>query len=83
MSMPAGDETVVDQVVSQFNEIVKPDGGAVTLISADDGVLRVRYAPGSNEECEACVMSADALAGMIKDMVISLDPSITDVQVQS
>jgi Fe-S cluster biogenesis protein NfuA len=81
--MSAGDETVVIQVVSQFDEIVKPDGGSVSFVSADDGVLRVHYAPGTNEECAACVMSPDALAGMIKDMVISLDPSIKDVVVQS
>ena len=81
--MSAGDETVADQVVSQFDEIVKPDGGSVSFVSADDGVLRVQYAPGTNEECAACVMSPDALAGMMKDMVISLDPSIKDVVVQS
>ena len=67
-----------EQVVEQFNEIVKPDGGSVTFVSATDGVLRVQYAPGSNEECETCVMTADALAGMMKDMVTSLDPSITN-----
>ena len=72
-----------EQVVEQFNEIVKPDGGRVTFVSATDGVLRVQYAPGSNEECETCVMTADALAGMMKDMVTSLDPSITNVEVQS
>jgi len=72
-----------EQVVEQFNEIVKPDGGSVTFVSATDGVLRVQYAPGSNEECETCVMTADALAGMMKDMVTSLDPSITNVEVQS
>ena len=81
--MSAADESVVGQVVAQFNEIVKPDGGAVTFVSADDGVLRVHYAPGENEACKTCVMSADALSGMIKDMVITLEPSITDVEVQS
>ncbi len=81
--MSAGDETVVDQVVSQFNEIVKPDGGSVSFISADDGVLRIRYAPGKNDECETCVMTPDALAGMMKDMVMTLDPSIKDVEIQS
>jgi Fe-S cluster biogenesis protein NfuA len=81
--MSASAEEAVDQVVSQFNEIVKPDGGSVRFVSADGGILRVQYAPGSNEECETCVMSADALAGMMKDMVMTLAPSITDVQVES
>ena len=81
--MSAGAEEVVDQVVSQFNEIVKPDGGSVRFVSADGGVLRVQYAPGANDECEACVMSPDALAGMMKDMVMTLDPSIKDVEVET
>jgi Fe-S cluster biogenesis protein NfuA len=72
-----------EQVVEQFNEIVKPDGGSVTLVSASDGVLLVRYAPGTNEECETCVMEPDALAGMMRDMVITLDPSITDVKIEN
>ena len=70
------------QVVEQFNEIVKPDGGSVTFLSADGGVLRVRYAAGSNEECETCVMTADALAAMMKDMVQGLDPSIQNVEIE-
>ncbi len=81
--MSAGPEEVVDQVVSQFNEIVKPDGGSVSFVSSDEGILRVRYSPGNHEECEACVMTPDALAGMMKDMVMTLDPTITDVEVQS
>lgn len=71
------------QVVEQFNEIVKPEGGSITLVSADEGVLRVRYVPGVNDECAECVMEPDALAGMMKDMVITLDPAITDVRVEA
>ncbi len=81
--MSAGAEPIVEQVVLQFNEIVKPDGGSVSFVSAKDGVLCVRYAPGKNEECEACVIEPDTLAVMMKDMLITLDPSIKDVIVQS
>ena len=71
------------QVVEQFNEIVKPEGGSVTLVSTDAGVLRVRYIPGVNEECADCVMEPDALAGMMKDMLITLDPAIKEVRVDA
>lgn len=71
------------QVVEQFNEIVKPEGGSVTLVSTDAGVLHVRYMPGVNEECADCVMEPDALARMMKDMLITLDPTITDVRVDA
>ena len=71
------------QVVEQFNEIVKPEGGSVTLLSDAEGVLRVRYVPGVNEECAECVMEPDALGAMMKDMIITLDPSITAVEVEA
>ena len=71
------------QVVEQFNEIVKPEGGSVTLLSDDGGVLRVRYVPGVNEECAECVMEPDALGAMMKDMVVTLDPGITAVEVEA
>ena len=70
------------QVVEQFNEIVKPEGGSITLLSDANGVLRVRYVPGVNEECAECVMDPDALGAMMKDMIITLDPSITAVEVE-
>ncbi|MAG33996.1 MAG: hypothetical protein CL908_24215 [Deltaproteobacteria bacterium] len=75
--------SAAEQVVEQFNEIVKPEGGSVVLVSTDDGVLRVRYAPGQNEECASCVMTPDALAAMMKDMAQTLDPSIQEVEVQA
>lgn len=70
------------QVVLQFDEIVKPEGGRVTFLSDDGGILRVRYVPGVNEACAECVMEPEALGAMMKDMVATLDPSITAVEVE-
>jgi len=75
--------SAVEQVVEQFNEIVKPDGGQVAFVSVEAGVLRVRYAPGKNEECETCVMTPDALGAMMQDMIQTLDPSIQQVEVEA
>ena len=36
--------------------------------------------PGVNEACAECVMEPDALAAMMKDMVVTLDPSIANGQ---
>jgi Fe-S cluster biogenesis protein NfuA len=74
-------DSLVHQVVSQFDEIVKPDGGALVFLSADAETLRVRYSPGTNEECESCVMTPDALAAMMKDMLSSVAPSIREVEI--
>lgn len=75
-------EAIANQVVLQFNEIVKPDGGEVSLVALEPGVLRVRYVPGQNDECETCVMSSDALAAMMQDMVATLEPSIERVEIE-
>jgi hypothetical protein len=74
--------TGAQQVVEQFNEIVRPEGGSVTLLSTKAGVLSVRYVPGVNEACAECVMEPKALAAMMKDVVVTLDPTITDVRVE-
>lgn len=81
--MSEGIQAIADQVVTQFNEIVAPDGGQVSLVALEPGVLRVRYVPGSNEECESCVMTSDALAAMMQDMVTTLEPSIARVEIES
>ena len=73
---------VAEQIVQQFDEIVRPDGGRVEFIEIADGKMSVRYYPGTNEECESCVMSGDALGGMMQDMAKSLDPSIESVFVE-
>ena len=36
-----------------------------------------------NEECAECVMEPEALGAMMKDMVVTLDPSITSVEVDA
>lgn len=71
------------QVVEQFHEIVKPEGGSVSLLGIEGGVLRVRYVAGVNDECAECVMEPDALSTMMKDMLGTLDPTISDVRVEA
>ncbi len=73
---------IAQQIVEQFSEIVRPDGGRVELIGVTDGRMSVRYHPGKNEECEACVITSDALGGMMQDMAKSLDPAIESVSVE-
>jgi Fe-S cluster biogenesis protein NfuA len=52
---------LMDMLVSQILDEVRPtlarDGGDVKLLSCADGVVRVAYAQGKNDECEDCVMS--------------------------
>ena len=69
-------------VVEHFDEIVKPDGGSVRLLAREGTTLRVGYAPGSNEECETCVITADQLAEMMRDLLRDHAPEIEQVDIE-
>ena len=69
-------------VVAHFDEIVKPDGGSVRLLAREGDVLRIAYSPGSNEECATCVISANQLAEMMRDLLRDHDPGIEEVRVE-
>ena len=69
-------------VVAHFDEIVKPEGGSVRLLAREGETLRVAYQPGTNEECATCVMSADELAEMMRDLLRDHDPGIAEVRVE-
>ena len=68
-------------VVEQFQEIVRPDGGSVELLAVEGETLRVAYRPGHNEQCAACVISAENLRDMLLDVLPQHDPSIRRVEV--
>lgn len=69
-------------VVEHFDEIVKPDGGTVRLLAHEGETLRIGYKPGSNEACETCVISADQLSEMMRDLLRDHEPGIEQVQVE-
>lgn len=71
----------IEQVVAHFDEIVKPDGGSVKVLSREGGTLRVAYSPGVNEECATCVIPGPDLANMMRELVREQDASIEEVEV--
>ena len=68
-------------VVEQLDLIVKPDGGSVRLVAREGSRLRVAYAPGTNEECAACVIPPEMLETLLREQLRQHDPSITEVEV--
>jgi len=69
-------------VIEHFDEIVKPDGGSVRLLARDGDTLRVGYAPGVNEECATCILSADELAEMMRELLRDHDPGVAQILVE-
>ena len=57
------------------------DGVIIEPLDLDDGVLRVRYYGGTNEECPECVMGPDAFAEMVKAMCAVQAPYVSEVEV--
>ena len=68
-------------VVEHFNRMVEPDGGVIELLVVEAATLKVRYSPGTNEECADCVLDAQDLRELMKEALALQDPSITEVDV--
>lgn len=50
-------------------------------LGLDNGVLKIRYYEGTNEECPECVMPPDSFADMVRQMCKVQAPHVTDVEV--
>lgn len=66
-------------VVDNFQQMVSGDGGRIELLGVKDGVMSVRYAPGSNEACQDCVLAPEDLKELMKEAARMHDASILDV----
>jgi len=57
------------------------EGVVIEPVESEDGVLRVRYYEGKNEDCPECVLSPDSFRDMVERMCQVQVPHITAVQV--
>jgi hypothetical protein len=57
------------------------EGVVIEPLGVDDGVLRIRYSEGTNEECPECVMQPDAFKDMVLRMCKVQAPCVLDVEV--
>jgi Fe-S cluster biogenesis protein NfuA len=69
---------VAEGLVRQFDRMVKRDGGSVSLLGVDDGVVRVGYAPGVDPDCEdgACVLPHVELQDLMGETLARRDPAL-------
>ena len=70
-------------VVQHFSRMVEPDGGAIELVSIEGPKMTVRYKPGTNEECQDCVLDPNDLRELIKEALERQDPNITEVELEA
>ena len=59
------------------------EGVVIETVASDDGVLRIRYYEGTNEECPECILPPDSFKDMVERMCQVQAPHISSVEVVS
>ncbi|MFQ5879002.1 MAG: NifU family protein [Dehalococcoidia bacterium] len=72
----------VQLVLANIRAILEGDGGDIELVAVEEGVARVRYRMGANEECPECVMEPDTLRQFLQEAFAAQAPQIRDVEVE-
>ena len=70
----------VRAVLENVRAVVEGDGGAVELVAVEEGVVRVRYRPGANEECPQCVLEPETLRQFLQEAFAAQAPRIRGVE---
>lgn len=70
--------TIAESLVTQFDRMVRNDGGSVELLGADGGVITVGYRPGTDPACEGgtCVLPEAELQTLMAETLQRRDPSL-------
>ena len=55
-------------------------GVIIEPLGVEDGVLKIKYYEGTNEECPDCVMPPDSFRDMVMEMCKVQAPYIMDVE---
>jgi hypothetical protein len=66
-------------LIERFNRMVARDGGALTLLSADAGIIRVGYRPGqADPDCQdgSCTLPQAELAQLMTETAARQRPGI-------
>ena len=70
----------VDMVLDTLRTLTRDNVGVVIEpLDFEDGVLRIKYYEGTNEECPECVMSPDSFREMVERMCRVQAPHVASV----
>lgn len=70
----------IDMVLNTLRTLTRDnDGVIIEPLDFEDGVLRIRYYEGTNEECPECVMSPDLFREMVERMCRIQAPHVVSV----
>jgi hypothetical protein len=70
--------SAADDLISQFNRMVRRDGGSLSLLEFDGEVIRVGYQLGADPTCVdgACIMPYGELQQLMAETLARRDPSL-------
>ena len=73
------DVTTGEKLVSEFQRIVRRDGGTLTLLSEEPGLIRVGYRAGKPLDCDAgtCVLPHIEIQQLMSETLAARDPQQT------
>jgi hypothetical protein len=69
---------IAETLVSQFERMVRRDGGSLTLLGVEDGVIRVGYRLGHAPECTdgVCVLPHLELQTLMAETLARREPTL-------
>jgi Fe-S cluster biogenesis protein NfuA len=74
-------DLLVSRVLDEIRPMLTPDGGGVDLLSCQDGIVKVSYLVGSNEDCVECVMPPAEFELYLADLLKERVTGVTEVEV--
>ncbi len=73
----------VDMVLDTVRMLTRDnDGVVIELLDFEDGVLRIKYYEGANEDCPECVMPPSSFREMVERMCRAQAPHVASVVVE-
>ena len=70
----------VDAVLGTVRTLTRDnDGVVIEPLDFEDGVLRIRYYEGENEDCPECVLPPDSFREMVERMCSVQAPHVASV----
>ena len=73
----------VDMVLDTVRMLTRDnDGVVIEPVDFEDGVLRIRYYEGANEDCPECVMPLSSFREMVERMCRAQAPHVASVVVE-
>lgn len=74
-------DPLVALVISEVSAPLAEDGGRADLIAVKDGVARVAYHKGRNDDCPECIMSVADMREYISEALSGRAPYIREVEI--